>query len=147
MDRVESYIERAETLQQFIFKKKGYDSGGHDDDDGHDGVVVGVNAMIVKGVEIVSIAIKADGEKNYELAFSKYKESLGYLVNGLECTFAEDSASEGGKGGASEWYHSLRLSFKPISSTPPNFTRTCLCIRVANSRYTRRILISVPPPV
>jgi len=31
MDRVESYMERAETLQKFISKKKGYDSGGHDD--------------------------------------------------------------------------------------------------------------------
>ena len=32
----------------------------------------GANSMVQKGVEIVSQAIKADGEKNYELAFTKY---------------------------------------------------------------------------
>ena len=32
----------------------------------------GANSMVQKGVEIVSLAIKADGEKNYELAFAKY---------------------------------------------------------------------------
>lgn len=52
------------------------------------------NKFIPQGIEIVTLAINEDNNKNYEQALVLYKKALEYLMVGVKCMWLDQCSQK-----------------------------------------------------